>query len=113
MYDLDMYHRFVTGNDSTPMKRILMGIGVLECRPFLDRGESLADNGEDIEIHDKSEVRIVKIADRLEEIYQALFGRKDVFGNYSKYIGMMRFTHKTRSYIEGVTAMLFPDAKYD
>lgn len=113
MYDLDMYHRFVTGNDSTPMKRILMGIGVLECRPFLDRGESLADNGEDIEIHDKLEVRIVKIADRLEEIYQALFGRKDVFGNYSKYIGMIRFTHKTRSYIEGVTAMLFPDAKYD
>ena len=30
MYDLDMYHRFVTGNDSTPMKKILMGI----AKPF-------------------------------------------------------------------------------
>ena len=113
MYDLDIYHRFITGNDSAPMKKILMGIGVLECAPFLDREESLVDNGENIDTYDKSEVRIVKVADRLEEIYQALFGRKDVFGNYSKRIGMIQFTYKTRLYVERITAMLFPDAKYD
>lgn len=113
MYDLDMYHRFVTGNDSTPMKKILMGIGILECTPFLAREESLIHNGEDIEIRDESGVNLVKVADRLEEIYQAIFGRKDVFGDRTKYIGMMRFTDRTRSYVEGITAMLFPGANYN
>ena len=55
----------------------------------------------------------MKVADRLEEIYQAIFGRKDVFGDRTKYIGMMRFTDRTRSYVEGITAMLFPGANYN
>ena len=88
-------------------------IGILECTPFLAREESLIHNGEDIEIRDESGVNLVKVADRLEEIYQAIFGRKDVFGDRTKYIGMMRFTDRTRSYVEGITAMLFPGANYN
>lgn len=113
MYDLDMYQRFVTGNDSTPMKEILMGIGILESTPFLTKRESIVHNGEDIEIRDESGTKYIKVADRLEAIYQALFGRKDIFGDRTKHIGMMRFTDRTRSYAEGIMAMLFPGADYN
>lgn len=89
-----------------------MGIGVLDHMPFLIRGESISHNGEDIESRNGAEVKITKVADRLEEIYQAIFGKKDAFRRPEKYIGMMQFTGGTRSYVEGIAAMLFPDADY-
>ena len=112
MYDLDLYHEFVTGNNSAPMKKILIGIGVLDHTPFLNRGESITRNGEDIEVNDGTEVKTTKVADRLEEIYQAIFGKKDVYREQEKYMGVMRFTSETKSYIDGITAMLFPGADY-
>lgn len=112
MYDLDLYHEFVTGNNSAPMKKILIGLGVLDHTPFLNRGESITHNGEDIEANDGTEVKTTKVADRLEEIYQAIFGKKDVYREREKYMGVMRFTSETKSYIDGITAMLFPGADY-
>ena len=113
MYDLEKYHNFVTGNDSEPMIMILVGIGILESSPLLNRGETLVHDGQDIEIIEGTEKKLTKITDRLEEVYHALYGRKDALGERTKVIGRMRFTDSTRAYVESIAAMLFSDAAYN
>ena len=87
-------------------------LSALDHTPFLNRGEYITNNGGDIEARDDAEVKATKFTDRLEEIYQAIFGKKDVCREQEKYMGVMRFTSETKSYIDGITAMLFPGADY-
>ena len=110
MYDLKLYHEFLAGNNPGPMLSILANIVVMGCPLFLKRGEEFkpetkeicAENGETI-----------PVAERLRVIYDALYGRADIWNGRDLTVGQMRFTDRTRAYIDSIVSMLFSGANYN
>lgn len=93
-------------DNAGPMKEILINTNVmLDTSLLLERGENYASGGV---ITNREGEKIESIAERLDKIYEAVFGRNSF--NESRYIdiGQMRFTATTREEVERITSVLSP-----
>lgn len=95
LHNIDLYNDFIEGRDSSPLIDV---ISTDECDY-----ELLLNDGETYEeIHNKTQV---KLTDKLEEIYDALFIRDYSPRSYGKRIGSLRFSQKTRDTLMKATSL--------
>lgn len=110
MYDLKLYHEFLAGNNPGPMLSILANIVVMGCPLFLKRGEEFKPETKEIRAENGE---TIPVAERLRVIYDALYGRADIWNGRDLTVGQMRFTDRTRAYIDSIVSMLFSGANYN
>lgn len=110
MYDLKLYHEFLAGNNPGPMLSILANIVVMGCPLFLKRGEEFKPETKEIRAENGE---TIPVAERLRVIYDALYGRADIWNGRDLNVGQMRFTDRTRAYIDSIVSMLFSGANYN
>ena len=97
MYDLKLYHEFLAGTNPGPMLSILANIVVMGCPLFLKRGEEFKPETKEIRAENGE---TIPVAERLRVIYDALYGRADIWNGRDLTVGQMRFTDRTRAYID-------------
>lgn len=110
MYDLKLYHEFLAGTNPGPMLSILANIVVMGCPLFLKRGEEFKPETKEIRAENGETIPVVE---RLRVIYDALYGRADIWNGRDLTVGQMRFTDRTRAYIDSIVSMLFSEANYN
>ena len=110
MYDLKLYHEFLAGTNPGPMLSILANIVVMGCPLFLKRGEEFKPETKEIRAENGE---TIPVAERLRVIYDALYGRADIWNGRDLTVGQMRFTDRTRAYIDSIVSMLFSEANYN
>ena len=110
MYDLKLYHEFLAGTNPGPMLSILANIVVMGCPLFLKRGEEFKPETKEIRAENGE---TIPVAERLRVIYDALYGRADIWNGRDLTVGQMRFTDRTRAYIDSIVSMLFSGANYN
>ena len=111
MYNIKEFNDFISGYNAGPMKEILINTNVmLDTSLLLERGEHYASGGI---ITNQEGEKIESIEERLDKIYEAVFGRYNF--NESGYldIGQMRFTETTREEVERITSVLSPLTDFD
>jgi hypothetical protein len=98
--DIERYNSFIYGKDSSPLIEVL-GSGELAqnlCASLLSPGQSYGPM--------QPGIVKVKIEDKLNEVYNALFAQDYTKGTYEKAIGGISFTRETRDILMRVDSLL-------
>ena len=111
MYDIKAYDRFVAGNDSSVMQKILLG-----NESWFDRGslvgddEEMIDNNQKIKGKDGAEITVEY---RLEQLYHAIFlgEGQDRYGRIT--IGAFMMNRNVQSLVEEATSLLSGFSDFD
>lgn len=107
MYDIKLYDEFINGKNSAPMIDILTDkdIDFNAFRNLLFQGEAYTkDNGQ---------ATVVRLEDKLQSAYEAVFVKPDSIYNNETHIGSCRFTRYTRTRLLSVASMLSGLTKFD
>lgn len=100
--DTTRFSAFINGKDSSPIIEIL-GSGDYAkslCRQLLGNNESYTEEKTD------NPVKIVKLEDKLNEVYNALFINKYSGSNYEKHIGGVSFDKSSRALLLRIVGLL-------
>lgn len=100
--DTTRFSAFINGKDSSPIIEIL-GSGDYAkslCRQLLGNNESYTEEKTD------NPVKIVKLEDKLNEVYNALFINKYSGSNYEKHIGGVSFDKSSRAFLLRIVGLL-------
>lgn len=100
--DTTRFSAFINGKDSSPIIEIL-GSGDFAksmCRQLLGNNESYT------EVKADKPVKIVKLEDKLNEVYNALFIDKYDGNHYQKNIGGVSFDKSSRAYLLRIVGLL-------
>ena len=95
LHNIDLYNDFVEGRDSSPLIDVISA-DECDCESLLNDGESYE------ELPNKTQV---KLSDKLEEVYDALFKKDYSRRLYEIHIGSLYFTQKTRDTLMKVTSL--------
>lgn len=110
MYDIDMYHRFISGDDSGPLLEILLNPNVnLVTRFLVSRDETSDDIANIITGPDGA---TTPYKDRIKAAYNALFCKSHPLTERTT-IGRMIFSDKTRLQVERIASLLHPQSDYE
>ena len=112
MHDIVQYGTFIGGQEPELVQKILLRPNIeMDTNLLMVPGEKYMAPGKLIQL---SPGVAVRLSDRLQEVYQALFAQP--LGNRATeqtiVIGKMTFSNFTRQYIEEITSMLSPHSKY-
>lgn len=106
--DMSRFSAFVNGKDSSPLIEIL-GSGDFAksmCHQLL------CYNGAYSEIKSDKPMKIVKLEDKLNEVYDALFINKYEGSEYEKHIGKLSFDKSSRAYLLRIVGLLSDFSDY-
>ena len=108
MRDIDLYNDFINGKNSQPLVDILGSgdVATRICSLLLDNNETFNEN-----ISDGS--TYVKLSDKLNEAYNALFNNKKRFSSDGIRVGSCCFSQDTKAKTLKMISMLSGYAKYD
>ena len=110
MKDFDLYNQFVTGENVEPLIDI-MGDGTIAnafCNGLLERGETY-----DKRFREDEEKKLVRLEDKLTEVYQALFVGNNRTPWDEIHIGEYSFSKQTKEKIMRAASMLSEYASYE
>lgn len=106
--DTTRFSAFINGKDSSPIIEVL-GSGEYAksmCSQLLGHNESYT------EVKTDKSLKIVKLEDKLNEVYDALFINKYEGSNYQKNIGRISFDKSSRAYLLRIVGLLSDFADY-
>ena len=112
MYDTELYNKFMTGVEPTPMVNILLRPNADIQIDFLLFSHETYDDEKQQIVNRGLGQRSVTLVDRLKEVYSVLFSRPIERGQRKITIGKMTFEYSTRRCIEEIASMLSPQSEY-
>lgn len=98
---IEWYNAFIQGKDNSPLLKIMESgeLGINMCSSLLGQGETYEEST-------KQGVIQVKLVDKLNTVYEALFVQDYSHGVYQKNIGQMTFSQETHENLMRAVSLL-------
>ena len=107
MTNMAEYIEFISGRNSKPLLEVLHWGNIRFAYEFLiGAGEEYDENKKTIVIKETTSASEVPVADRLEDVYQALFARRPYLHYNESRIGAMEFSDNVKGYIAEIISLI-------